>query len=229
MRVRCSAIGKIMTKPRSKSEVLSETCKSYIEEILLEDMYGLKNEFSNKYTSKGNTVEQDSIDLCNDVLDLGFLYKNEESFENEYITGTPDVLTPDCLLDVKSSWSSRTFPLTKTKIPTKDYYYQLMGYMWLSGMKEATLVYCLVDTPKNLVEDEVFKVHKLQGLSVFELDNDLTKEVKSRHEFSAIPKSLRVKTFKVEYSEEVVMQIKEKILACREYYDKTRNFLLENV
>ncbi len=101
--------------------------------------------------------------------------------------------------------------------------------MWLSGMKEATLAYCLVDTPKNLVQDEILKTHYKLGLSVSNLDEKIIEDVKSRHQFSAIPKSIRVKTFKVEYDEEVVEQIQEKILACREYYNETRKFLLEKI
>ena len=43
LKIRCSAIGKIMTNARSKSEVLSKTCKSYLPELAIEEMYGIKN------------------------------------------------------------------------------------------------------------------------------------------------------------------------------------------
>jgi len=58
MKIRCSAIGKIMTNPRSKSEVLSQTTKSYIQELALEHLYGIKKDFNSRYTDKGNEVEQ---------------------------------------------------------------------------------------------------------------------------------------------------------------------------
>ena len=48
-----SSIGKIMTNPRNKSEVLSETAKSYIKSIAKQDFYGYNIELNNKYIIKG--------------------------------------------------------------------------------------------------------------------------------------------------------------------------------
>jgi hypothetical protein len=81
---------------------LSQTAKTYIHELVLEHKYGIKKEFSSRYTDKGNAVEDESILLVNDVLNVKFIYKNEEHFTNDWITGTPDVNTEDVLLDVKA-------------------------------------------------------------------------------------------------------------------------------
>jgi len=114
MKVRCSAIGKIMSAPRNKSEVLSQTAKTYIHEMVLQDKYGIRKEFSSRYTDKGNEVENESINLVNEVLDVGFIYKNEEHYENDWITGTPDVNTEEVLLDVKTYWDGSTFLFFET-------------------------------------------------------------------------------------------------------------------
>lgn len=217
LKIRCSAIGKLMATPRSKSELLSQTAKTYIHELVLEHKYGIKKEFSSRYTDKGNAVEDESISLVNDVLELNFIYKNEEYFENDFITGTPDVNTEDVLLDVKSSWDATTFPFFETEIPTKDYFFQLQGYLWLTNKTEALLCYCLVDTPIEMVEDEIRRAHwKLHKLDE---DMDLREEVESKHQFSHIPKNRRVKVFKVEKDEAVIEQIKSKIEDCRLYYN----------
>ncbi len=167
LKIRCSAIGKIMATPRSKTELLSQTAKTYIHELVLQEKYGIRKEFSSRYTDKGNAVEDLSISLVNDVLDVNFIYKNEQYFENDYIKGTPDVNTEDVLLDVKSSWDATTFPFFDTEIPNKDYFYQLQGYMWLTGKQQSMLCYCLVDTPIEMVEDEIrrahWKLHKMIG------------------------------------------------------------------
>ena len=65
-----SSIGKIMTNPRNKSEVLSETAKSYIKSIAKQDFYGYNIELNNKYIIKGIEQEQDSIDLLNYLMYL---------------------------------------------------------------------------------------------------------------------------------------------------------------
>jgi hypothetical protein len=222
-KVRCSALGKIMTSPRSKSEILSQTAKTYVEEQVLQAKYGIVKTFNSRYTDKGNLVEDESIKLASDVLDLGFILKNDEHFSNDWVMGTPDVNTNDILLDVKSSWDATTFPFFATEIPTKDYYYQLQGYMWLTGKQKSLLVYCLVNTPLDMVQDEIRRAH--WNANLLEESLDLIDEVQKRHNFDHIPDNRRVKVFEVERDDEVIEQIKERVELCREYYETLYNFL----
>ena len=218
MKIRCSAIGKIMTSPKSKGEVLSQTTKTYLQELAIEEIYGIRKEFSSRYTDKGNEVEDLSIALCNDVLDIGFIYKNEEHFTNDWITGTPDVNTNEILLDVKSSWDATTFPFFDTELKNKDYLYQLHGYMWLTGKEESLLCYCLIDTPLQIVEDEIRREHWKANLIDESLD--LRAFVEAKHMFGHIPKEKRLKSFKIAKDEQVIEDIKTRIEQCREYYNE---------
>jgi hypothetical protein len=217
MKVRCSQIGKIMTNPRKSGEVLSQTAKSYVEEIVLFEKYGIRKEFSSRYTDKGNEVEEQSIALVNDVLNYKFIYKNDDFFENEWVTGTPDVNTDEVLIDVKSSWDATTFPFFETEIPNKDYFYQLQGYMCLTGKQEAVLAYCLIDTPLEMVEDEIRRAH--WKLHLIDENTELRNEVESKHKFGHIPKNRRVKYWFIQRDESVIEQIKERVELCREYYN----------
>jgi hypothetical protein len=222
-KVRCSALGKVMTSPRSKSEILSQTAKTYVEEQVLLAKYGIVKTFNSRYTDKGNLVEDESIKLASEVLELGFILKNDEHFSNEWVTGTPDVNTASLILDVKSSWDATTFPFFATEIPTKDYYYQLQGYMWLTGKQKSLLVYCLVNTPLDMVQDEIRRAH--WNANLLEESLDLIDEVQKRHNFDHIPDNRRVKVFEVERDDEVIEQIKERVELCREYYETLYNFL----
>jgi hypothetical protein len=212
-----------MTSPRTKGELLSQTAKTYIEEQVLRAKYGVIKTFSSRYTDKGNLVEDEAIEIASNALEMGFLYKNHEHFENEWLTGTPDVNTNDILLDVKSSWDATTFPFFATEIPTKDYWYQLQGYLELTGKTDALLVYCLVNTPIQMVEDEIRRAH--WAAQLLEENYDLRDEVLKRHNFDHIPLNRRVKVFKVEKDEQVVNEIKERVELCREYYETLYNFL----
>jgi hypothetical protein len=212
-----------MTNPRTKGELLSQTAKTYIEEQVISDKYGIKKQFYSRYTDKGILVEDDAIKLVSDILDLGFTWKNEEHFSNDWMTGTPDVNTDTVLLDVKSSWDATTFPFFATEIPTKDYWYQLQGYMELTNKTESLLCYCLVNTPKEMVEDEVRRAH--WNANLLEESIDLRDEVQRRHNFDHIPDNRRVKVFKVEKDEAVIQAIKERVELCREYYNTLINFL----
>lgn len=218
MKIRCSALGKIMTAPRSKSEVLSQTAKSYIEELAKEHLFGIKKVFKSRYTDKGNEVEEQAIELTEDVLGFEFLTKNEKYFENDYIKGTPDVITTSLIIDVKSSWSGETFPFFESELPNKDYYYQVMGYMWLTGKKDALISYCLVNTPEEIVNDEIRRTS--YGKYEIEPSEETINDVRSIHNFNHIPKDRRVKAFHVEYNEGVINEMKTRIEYCRTYFNE---------
>jgi hypothetical protein len=219
MKVRCSQIGKIMTNPRTKGERLSQTTKSYILELAIQEKYGIHKEFWSRYTDKGNEVEPEAIKLTESVLDVGFIYKNEEQFSNDWVTGKPDVNT-DVLIDVKSSWDAFTFfdKVIENELNNKDYYYQLQGYMWLTDKQEALLCYCLIDTPLQIVEDEIRREHWKQNL--ISESSDLREFVEDKHMFGHIPMEKRVKTHVVKRDDEVIEAIKTRIEECNEYYNE---------
>ena len=219
MKVRCSQIGKIMTNPRTKGERLSQTTKTYLLELAVEEKYNIHKEFWSRYTDKGNEVEPEAIKLTESVLDVGFIYKNEEQFSNDWVTGKPDVNT-DVLIDVKSSWDAFTFfeKVIEDEVKNKDYYYQLQGYMWLTDKQEALLCYCLIDTPKQIVDDEVRREHWKQN--VIGESDDIREFVEDKHTFGHIPMEKRVKVFKIFKNEDVINNIKERIDIARQYYNQ---------
>ena len=217
MKVRASQIGKIMATPRKAGEVLSETAKTYVHDLVLEEKYGIKKEFSSRYTDKGNEVEEAGIALVNEVLNYKFIYKNYEFFENDWIKGTPDVNTDEVLLDVKCSWDATTFPFFDTDVPNKDYFFQLQGYMFLTGKQESILAYCLINTPFQMVEDEIRRAH--WKFNLIEENTELRKEVESKHVFDHIPEHKRVKYWFIRRDEAVIEKIKERVELCREYYN----------
>lgn len=218
MKVRASQIGKIMTNSKTKGEALSQTTKTYIQGLALQRAYGIRKEFSSKYTDKGNECEDMCLTYVMEILDKGFLYKNEENFHNDWVTGTPDVVTDRVIIDVKNSWNGTTFPWFETECPNKDYYYQLQGYMWLTDRQEALLCYCLTNTPHAIVEQEVRSAHYKLGL--MEENLDLRDQVQKQHSFDHIPDAKRVKTFAIQRDNEVIEQIKLKVEQCREYYNQ---------
>ena len=190
---RCSQLGSLMTSPRLKSEVLSETAKTLVQDMFKEKELGIYKEFSSRYTDKGNQNEDLAIELASEVLDWNWILKNEEKFKNDYIVGTPDLVNDTLLADIKCSWSGATFPMFDTELKNKVYYWQLMGYMWLTGHKKAELVYCLTNTPFEIVESEVRKEH--WKLNLIDEDPVVREAVESMHNFDHIDNKLKVKRF----------------------------------
>ena len=218
---RCSQLGKLMTEPRSKSETLSETTKEYCREVYINQKYGRKKDITNKYIQKGLMVEEDSLTLLSRYQHQ-FFVKNKERFVNEYICGTPDIILDDCIPDIKSSWDIFTFFKSKMEPVNKDYYWQLQGYMWLTGRKHAQLIYCLVNTPDILINDQKRKFMWNAGI----LDeNPITEEVFTEIErnciFDDIPIEERIHIKNIEYHEEDIQRLQQRIIQCREYIMST--------
>lgn len=174
---------------------LPDGAKTYCREWLLDLMYGGSglDKVTTKYMSKGNEVEDSGILLLSEHWGAE-MSKNEYSFENEWLKGTPDVLLDDRVIDIKSSWSYTTFPIWDDGIKNKDYYMQLQAYMWLTGRPSATLAYVLLDTPEELRRTEVDSL-SYEGLHL----------------------DFRIKTFNIEYDESVIEFIQERVEQCQKY------------
>jgi hypothetical protein len=190
-KIRCSAIGLIMTEARAKSEPLSATCISYLEQWVKEQLYNTKKQINSKYLTKGNEVEIEAIEYYAEAKDLGFVLKNQDYFENDFITGTPDLITNGIVYDFKSSWDCFTFPLFETKVD-KNYEAQLQGYMNLTGLKKAKLVYTLQNTPDQLQWDEPI-------------------------DYSIYPEYLRIKEFEIAYDSDFIERVNNRVIECRNY------------
>ena len=206
-----------MTNPRSKSEKLSETTKSYLNEIYIEELFGRKKDITNKYIEKGIYVEEESLNLIQSHYLGKLLIKNKEHFENEYIKGTPDVII-DRVIDTKSSWDIFTF--SEADGNNKDYYWQGQGYMNLTKKKEFDLAYCLTNAPEHMIVDEKTKQMYKRGLigldgsiEFDEMENEIEKNMK----FDDIPLEKRVKIFSFEFDDKAFELLKQRIIDSREY------------
>ena len=222
---RCSALGHIMTEPRSRSEVLSETCKNYLTQLYVEKYYGRTYDIQNKFVSKGLLVEEDSLTLFSRKKGEVFI-KNENNFKNSFISGTPDV-TPDqrngIVTDIKSSWNIFTFFQTRTDKLNKNYFWQLQGYCALTGAKSASLAYCLINTPAVLVADEI---RRLQWkMNVIDDTDEIFQAAAAELEFSMlyddIPLAERVNEIEFERSDADIERIYERVKQCRTYMNET--------
>ena len=204
MIIRCSSLGKIMTNSRSKTDPLSKTCKSEIESLVKQKLYGYNTYISSKYLSKGIQLEDKSIELYNEVFFTNHI-KNDVRLSNDWITGECDINADDLIIDIKTSWSAETFPATEEEVNNKDYEWQLRGYMMLYDKTFAELAYCLVETPEELLQYETnLTPHLVEGIDA----------------------ELRVTVKKFERNLDLENQIIERIELCNEYAEKYKNQII---
>ena len=158
IKIRASALGDLMTAPKEKTAVLSKGAKTVLDKMAKEFVYGFNEVISGKYMEKGIIVEDQSIELYNSVFFTNY-QKNTERKTNDWLTGECDIFTGSKIIDIKSSWSLPTFPATSDDGLDKGYEWQLRAYMMLWDVDEAEIVYCMVNTPDELIKFEQEELH----------------------------------------------------------------------
>lgn len=218
---RCSSLGHIMNEPKKKSETISQTAKKHLVDVYVSRKYGRETNIHNRYTAKGLAVEEDSLTLYS-RYSRKFHVKNEETIFNGYICGTPDIIADDKVIDIKSSWDIFTYFRTKIDDINDMYYWQLMGYMWLTGRKSAELAYCLVNTPDQLVNDQKRRLMWSMGLIDETPDfQEACEKIDQLSKYDDIPLVERCNIIKLEYDQSAVDRIIEKVTNCRQWMNET--------
>lgn len=224
---RCHSIGKLMTEPKLKSDKeagnLSETTKTFLMEVFIQKKYGRKKDISNKYIEKGLLVENDAINLYSRYK-FNEYQKNEELFKNDFLVGTPDIVSEE-IIDIKSSWDIFTFFSNLNKDIDSAYYWQLQAYLALTGKEVARLAYCLVNTPETLVNDEKRKL--LYKMNVATDENpeylQLCDELERNMNFDDIPN--RVIELEIKRNDQDILKMYSKIKKARIYLTELENQL----
>lgn len=201
--IRCSSLHKIMGKDPNK---LTETAKSYLIELAKENLFGYSSFDGNKYTEKGNLLEDKAIQLSG--LKRGRVYKkNAIRLENGFLTGECDVFDDkrNLIIDTKCSWDIGTHPFfddeAEKKAKKSGYDIQMQGYMWLWDCDKAEIDFCLFQTPEEL-------------LSPYDdFNNHITK-------VDQIPQEKRITTVTIERDEKLIENIQTQIATARKYYDE---------
>jgi len=220
--IRASSVGYLMTEPVTKADkeagVLSKTAQKHLIEVYIAEKYGRKRDIQTKQMKKGVEAEQESIDLLSMYLKLPFS-KNEERFKNDYITGLPDIINRDTIIDIKSSYDLWTF---LGNIPDKLdnlYYWQMQSYMWLTGTTKAIIAYCLVNTPENIIQQEKYYLLKKMDVISEESPEFIREAMKIEFNmtFDDIKMDERILMFNVSRSEDDILRIENKVLKARTF------------
>ncbi|HDR1796606.1 TPA: translocation protein TolB precursor [Pasteurella multocida] len=210
LKVRCSMLHRLIGEPKTKADKeagkITETAKSAVREIVKFDLFGYESFEGNKYTQKGNDLEDQAIKLSG--LKRGLpLKKNTERRENDLITGECDVYIPSrrLIIDTKCSWDIGSHPFfldeAEDKAKKAGYDIQMQGYMWLWDCEEAQIDFVLLPTPLDLIKS-------YENAEKFV---DLVEQ---------IPQQKRITTVVIKRDEKIIERIKERIPKAQEYYLK---------
>lgn len=245
IKFRCSSLSHLMTKSGRKSETLSESTKTHLVDIFVSAKYDRREELHNKFLDKGNAREEDSITLLSRVQKK-FFKKNDIRLENDFISGECDIFLGESIhaatetFDTKTSWSAHTFFRSSNKDLDKAYYWQGLGYMWLTGAQRHTVAYCLVNGTQEAIMQEKTKA---QWLRLSESDyKRQCKQIEKNHIYDIehfkkenpffqfdndienwhwdIPIEERLFTFTFERNEKDIERLEKRIVEARKYMNE---------
>jgi hypothetical protein len=226
--VRASSIGDLMTRGRTKDAEWGETALAVIQKAVLFNKYGIEENITSKHMEKGILNERESLEMYRKVIGANFdLDETKQRLVNNYCTGETDKIHDEIVVDIKSSWSAKSFPWWDSEIKNKSYIFQLQCYLWLTGLKRARLVYALTTTPEHIRLQEIQRVwYRLmdkpenQLLPAFEVEQMAEEIVNKEMVFDHIPIINRVKIFEVERDDVMIESIQKRIEEARVKYDE---------
>jgi hypothetical protein len=141
-----SELYRLMTPPKTKTEVLSEGAKTYVKEkiaeILTIDISNDKMFHGNNATEWGNSYEGEAIEVFSDMLNKEIVNPGFINYDNNF-GGTPDGISHDKLfgIEVKCPYNSSIhldnllLDSLAFKKERKEYYWQIQGYSLITGIE----------------------------------------------------------------------------------------------
>lgn len=213
---RASALGKIWS---AKGEITTGN-ETYLNELFIGEMEGIRKEIHSKYFTKGNFTEEDGITLLSDTLHKGkLILKNKERKHNGWIHGEADCIVGDIVYDIKNAWDKFTFGRASL---TTIYEWQGRGYMWLWNKPKFRLFYCLNNMPEHLLCDEERKIFYAHYFTTTENEDyiKLCMELRQKHKYDHMRLYERFRFWEIEHDEEKIERLKSKITKCRAYLNE---------
>lgn len=147
---------------------IPKSMQSELRKIYRSTIYNRKFMFSNKYTQKGITHEEESFSTyqkwLKEVKGINFLLlNNKERINGEFFTGETDVNQHfyskfNWGFDIKTSWSLETFPFKEDEL---DSCYKWQNHVYMGLIKEVQDIeleywktaYVLVNSSENILHN----------------------------------------------------------------------------
>lgn len=217
---------------------LSKTTQTHCKNVMKSELFGRIKEIKGAPLEKGTKVEEDSISLYCSLKDC-LQFKNEKHYRNGFIKGTPDLVLPEEVPDIKSSFTLSSYPMFLDEL--KDYHLQVKSYAILTNKPYGSVAYCLVDAPFGMVDDALNKLvwdHRAISIDSVPIDAKVKtvtnmifteKGIKKYLEwngnlqdswfgdFVAIPDYLRLKEFNVPILDEDAHNIERQVKLSRQF------------
>lgn len=196
----------------SDEDFIPDTCKMYLSKFygyLKYKKWTAPTGELPAYIEKGNLVEQKSIELLG-RLDSKPYEKNNQLFSNVFLSGIPDIIHDDYLIDVKSSFDTSTFFKNLYCGLSDAYWWQMQGYFYLTGIQNGEVSFCLTSTPQAVL-DKIITGLSARGTKYPE------DEIRANFNYDDIPEADRRIKFIVERDDKAISKIPARVHSCRKF------------
>ena len=211
-----------------RTDILGKGCTTSLIDIYSKQKYGKRKisgyEESVLSIANGTISEGNSLKMLSEFDNIDYK-THKETISNRYIKGIIDgyigksIKKCDKIIEVKTCNSLQSL-LNNTQESVKaQYYWQIMGYMFITGATEGEICHCLVSYPKELIQSAKDRyLYKIRPLSLsseyiseqlYKIENDMT--------FDEIPVNERIVRTTVRRNDEHIAMIKQKVKYCREW------------
>jgi len=176
----------------------------------------------------GSLAESASLGLICDLDGIQYK-KHKDLIKNKYLKGIIDCYTgvsikkAEKVIDIKTCASMHSLvALIKDEEVKSAFYWQIMGYLAITGAEYGAIYHCVVDYHERIITDEINKfLHRTKGLG-FDGDyiDEQVQHIRFNLTFKEIPAEQRVVKFEVTRDEDAIKQIYEKVRFCRQWLNK---------
>lgn len=131
-----SRFADVMTQGRSKDQKFGQTAKTYAYEVALERMGVEKPEAYGHALDWGVNYEFEAIELFQAVTGLAVGLNDVIQHPTlDFVAGTPDgLIGDDAIIEIKCPYNPvNHLANLREGAQIKDYYWQIQGYLWLTG------------------------------------------------------------------------------------------------
>lgn len=226
----------------SQNVVLGDTCIQYLLEAYsweTEGMCSVTKEMNVEYFERGKKTEPESIRLLTEVDKKQYI-KNEFRFENEFLSGIPDVLSlpegielpqePESIKDIKSTQDYPTFLYKIHKGVDPGNAEQLQGYGDILNCKDLAVVFTLPTMPESIRNGYKMRL----AYKMDEVSTESPKFLKAWAElersmvFDHMPASRRVYKIPIAPFTQIEQQaVYERVKHCREWLNSFHELYLK--
>lgn len=205
---------------------LTETAKAMLRSIYIDFVYNRKKDITSKYLDKGIDKEDNSISLYRKNTQI-FTAKNTLEYSNDFIKGTPDLVLNTkklkLVVDIKTCWDIWSYIAKTKEVAKKDYFWQLAGYSWLTGIKDIEIAYTLLSNSEYEMMREYEKMKWSLGILEDGTEDttqqllDLEDKIRYNNTYDDIPEEKRLKVFRFEVKDSDYKTIENYVQLSREY------------